>query len=389
MKLVIKAIAIAATCCLFAGPANAQGLRQPGALRPAGYDTFDYYAAIQPEMQPSPSDRPPMPAPCGCESACDSGCNSCCDEPWTLFSPTCRGWTFGGWIEAGATANANDPASNFNGPVSFNDREEVQLNQLYFIAEKKLDMECNCWDIGGRIDFLWGTDGRFLEVPGLELTPAGDPDWNTERFYRATLPQIYAEVGVGDVSVKVGRFYTIIGYEVVPATGNFFYSHSYQMLYAEPFTHTGALATWSQNDRFTWYAGIVNGWDKFDGELDVFGFLGGVSYKPYHERYTMTLALVSTEEPNGVGGISPRHMYSFVFDFDINDCWKYVFHHDYGWQSDAVDPGVAAEWYGMSHYLFYTINDCWKAGARLEWFRDDDGVRVAGNTSSGNPADGG
>jgi hypothetical protein len=45
---------------------------------------------------------------------------------------------------------------------------------------------------------------------------------------------------------------------------------------------------------------------------------------------------------------------------------------------------MSAEWYGINQYLFYTINDCWKAGARFEWFRDDDGARV-GAVRPGNP----
>ena len=28
-------------------------------------------------------------------------------------------------------------------------------------------------------------------------------------------------------------------------------------------------------------------------------------------------------------------------------------------------PALAAEWYGINQYLFYTVNDCWKAGSPL------------------------
>ncbi len=49
--------------------------------------------------------------------------------------------------------------------------------------------------------------------------------------------------------LKVGHFYTIIGYEVVTAPDNFFYTHAYTMQYGEPFTHTGVLATYNANDQ--------------------------------------------------------------------------------------------------------------------------------------------
>ena len=45
-------------------------------------------------------------------------------------------------------------------------------------------------------------------------------------------------------------------------------------------------------------------------------------------------------------------------------------------EAGAVD-GSNAYWYGVDQYLYYTINDCWKAGGRFEWFRDEDGTRSA------------
>ena len=53
------------------------------------------------------------------------------------------------------------------------------------------------------------------------------------------MPQAYAEVfcpwGNG-LSVKLGHFYSIFGYETVTAPDNFFYSHSYVFQYGEPNT---------------------------------------------------------------------------------------------------------------------------------------------------------
>jgi hypothetical protein len=37
-----------------------------------------------------------------------------------------------------------------------------------------------------------------------------------------------------------------------------------------------------------------------------------------------------------------------------------------------------AKWYGLTNYATYVINPRWSAGARAEWFRDQDGTRVAG-----------
>jgi len=45
----------------------------------------------------------------------------------------------GGWIDMGYTANADDPANRFNGPVTFNDRsDEFQMNQLWLYSLAKM-----------------------------------------------------------------------------------------------------------------------------------------------------------------------------------------------------------------------------------------------------------
>ena len=91
----------------------------------------------------------------------------------------------------------------------------------------------------------------------------------------------------GNWSIKGGRFWTPIGYEVVPATGNFFYSHSYTCFYGEPFTHTGFQVTRKIND--CWSAGGRMEWFRDDdGVRVVAGNAGnyyeatlGVNYKPH------------------------------------------------------------------------------------------------------------
>ena len=44
-------------------------------------------------------------------------------------------------------------------------------------------------------------------------------------------------------------------------------------------------------------------------------------------------------------------------------------------------------WYGIDQYLSYKVNNCWKVGGRLEWFRDEEGTRVGLNrtTNPNNP----
>jgi len=393
MKLIQSFLLTAILGCLAALEATAQAPGSVNRFRPAGL-TYGYYRR---QAEVSPSDVPIRAPDANAEppavssesfggAACmsDCICDSCCNETaWRLFPASRSGWSLTGWLEAGATASADHPASRRVHPVGFNDRQEVQLNQLYAVIARPMETHCNRWDAGGRVDLLYGTDARFTEVPGLELRRDGTDHWNSRTFYRLSMPQIYGEVGYGDLSVKVGHWYSTIGYEVVPGPKNFFYSHGYARVYGEPFTHTGVLGSWTYSDRLSFYSGIHNGWDNFDGVTDRAGLLTGFNWTSCDDRLGIALALSHGDEINSLAAYSERSIYSLVVNYQLSDCLQYVFQHDSGWQDDDGGANVDAEWYGINQYLLYTLNDCWSAGARFEWFRDDDGVRVSdfdGNT---------
>jgi hypothetical protein len=194
---------------------------------------------------------------------------------------------------------------------------------------------------------------------------------------------MYAEVGSGDWAVKVGHWYTTIGYEVVPAAGNFFYSHAYVMMQAEPFTHTGVIGTYTYSDQLSFYSGIHNGWDNFDASTDRGALLTGFNWTSCDERLGVAASLTTGDEINSQAVYSERTLFSLVVNYHLSSDLEYVIQHDNGWQRDDGGAAVDAEWYAINQYLLYTINDCWEAGVRMEWFRDDDGVRVSDSLGNG------
>jgi len=324
---------------------------------------------------------PPPPAGCGvcgdagCGTATCGACSGC--RPWRLFDTPglrCRRIEIGGWIQQGITSSASNPADGYNGPVTFNDRDgEYQMNQFWLYVQRKADSGGCGWDVGGRIDFVYGTDARFTQAAdGLEA------NWNqTQRFYQAALPQFYLDLAYNRWMLRAGHFYTIVGHEVVQAPDNFFYSHAYTMRYGEPFTHTGMLATYKLTDRLSLNAGLHRGWDQFDdtdGD-DSLGFLGGAAWTSCDGRSSLAFALTSGEQGPGNNTV----MYSIVGSRRLTGRLRYVIQHDWGQSTGGGRQQIgSAEWYGLNQYLLYKINPCWSAGLRFEWFRDDDGARVTG-----------
>jgi hypothetical protein len=292
------------------------------------------------------------------------------------------GLSAGGWLSAGATYNNYDPADHSNGTVTFNDRSaEFQLNQLNLFVERTVDKEAKKWSVGGRLDVMWGTDSRFTQATGN-----WDQNLITQaslRFYDIALPQAYLEIAtpyLRGATVKIGHFYTIIGQEVVQSPNNFFYSHAYAMQYGEPFTHTGLLATIPVKSTLSVNLGAVtgphDGADNFDMHLANWNFLGGVNWASEDGATTVTAALTTgdTDSP----GSPNRTIASLVLNRDLTDKLHYIAQFDHGSQAGAAPGGGTAYWYGLNHYLIYALTGTVSAGLRGEWFRDQNGVRVAG-----------
>ncbi len=288
-----------------------------------------------------------------------------------------------GFISGGFTGNLTNSAG-FNGGTTFNDRaNKGQMDQLYFIAERKASSDS--LSLGGRVDALYGADAAFTQSIGFDDDLTAD---RTSDIYKMAIPQAYLELqtGLGDgLSIKAGHFYTLIGYETVPAADNFFYSHAYSMQYAEPFTHWGALASYPISDKVTVTAGAVNGWDNLsdssDGNL---AFLGSVGITPYEDT-SFTFSLITGNE--GIG--TNQTTYSMVLVQGLTDSLNLVLQHDLGYREGATAGENNLSWYSANSYLIYNLTEMIDVGARLEWFKDSDGYRVVGLRSGagGVPAD--
>jgi hypothetical protein len=292
-----------------------------------------------------------------------------------------------GWLDMGFSGNTDNPASRYNGTLAPNDRNEFQFNQLYMVLEKTLKTDdCN-WDIGGRVDLLYGTDYIYCESLGFETNPDGSPKWNAGIDYGLAMPQAYVDVGYGKLDLKVGRFYTPIGYESMMAINNFFYSMNYALRYAEPTTHTGGLLTYKHSDELSLLVGGVNGQDETDGVVDSFGALTGFAYTPKDQKYALNFAIMTgcLDPTNDLTVYAPRTYFSTYLTYNFNKKWQSVTQWDAGWQQNYDLQGNQADFWSFTQYLFYSINDRWKAGLRYDMFVDDQATKLGGLRFGGLP----
>ena len=281
------------------------------------------------------------------------------------------GMELGGWLEAGFSAVGTSPADRFNGPVTFNDRHaEAQMNQLWFYLERQPNEWACGLDLGGRIDITYGTDAQYIQA-GDGLESSWDQD---ERFYQLALPQFYLDATLAGWTVRMGKFFTILGHEGPAAPDNFFYSHAYTMQYGEPFTHMGMLVS-RRFGQWLINAGFHRGNDQFDDTdgLNALNLLAGFGYTTSGDWAKFEYAFSSSENGPDV----PSYNHSLVNTIRVTKKLDYVLQGDYGeiWNQNLRRT---AKWWGLNQYFTYTINPCWAAAIRVEWFRDRHGTRVSG-----------
>lgn len=333
----------------------------------------------------------------GCGSGCGSGCGNggghgCglldgdLGEPWTvvsLFDDECgknhfkdNGWVMGGFTQFGYQS-APDGSFVGNGPfLSQKEHQTFALNQQYLFLGKVADGSKG-FDWGFRVDVIFGLDGNEGQSFGNNPKSFDFLNGWDHGAYEWAMPQLYGEVAIDKLSVKLGHFYTPTGYEVIPSNGNFFLSRQLTFYNSEPFTHTGAMATYKVSDKLSVMGGYVygmdTGFDQFNGGSS---FHGGFTYAVDDKT-----SLIFTTMEGNLGWRGDGAINSAIVTRKWADKWSTVHQLDVlnsnlGSDFNALPAagttnGIAGDSVGFINYAFYDVNAKVKAGARYEWYKAD------------------
>ena len=150
---------------------------------------------------------------CSTTNNCFAGYESACQQ-----SP----WSLSGHVESGLYVNQYGQKNAYtgralrNGGVDANSgntdlllnvgQSDLQLSQGWIILEKKLSKRSS-WDVGGRVDYVFGTDARYMQSSGLEKD-AGHAYWGTGDYY-SSIAQAYAEFGYGNLRKSLQKEFCI------------------------------------------------------------------------------------------------------------------------------------------------------------------------------------
>ncbi|MDR3425052.1 MAG: outer membrane beta-barrel protein [Alphaproteobacteria bacterium] len=285
---------------------------------------------------------------------------------------------FYGHAEGGVAFNAASPDNNENFGSLFTDKaNQPQLNQLMLTAERPIDSSSSNFDIGFKLQGLFGTDARYSH--SLAETDHLIHSKYQFDFNEATVNMHLPVAFEGGVDLKVGQFPSPMSAETIDATTNSLYSHSYIFNFGVPMKSTGVLATAHVNSTLDIYGGFdtgVNGGITADGDNNKnikgqFGF--GLNNLLGGDLSLVALSHVGTEDPSNVtpqGAM--RYLNDVTATYKAND--KLTLTTDVNY---IEEDSVGAIGYGVAQYATYALNDNVTLVGRAEIWRDNSGVFVA------------
>jgi hypothetical protein len=337
-----------------------------------------------------------------CKPAADVSCESYSHPTWSLFKNNNSGYgkgslleqiQFDGWIQTGFYANSHGATTTRSRGANSKGRDvsspdfssgnsallttlrstDWQVNQFWLNSHKDADGSKGLdWGFGAEI--LFGTDGWISQSWN---DAAFDYGWQSGDYF-TSIPRLYFQLAYADLSIKAGKYETLVGYEPFRAPGGFFYSHT-PTFAMESYSHNGALFEYTPNNKFYAALGYTTGTDgSFENKYDDHGLLGYVSYQFTPNTslsYAFHVARYGNEQIYPSGhlrwfGNNNTFFHSLTFSQNLSKKWSYALLWEYGDAKDRTSENHRIM-YGITNYLIYQINDQWAIGFRAGWAKDD------------------
>ena len=210
-------------------------------------------------------------------------------------------------------------------------------------------------------------------------------------YYRNTakydLAEAYGSVllplGEG-LTVKAGKWATLIGYEVYESPKNLNFSRDFLYTLGTPYTHTGLLVTYPFTKWLSATLGFTNGWDNSDNPNGYLKAIGQVAFTP-SDKFSITTAFhVGPEQLRAqmIGRVNQRWIVDTAVLYTGIDRLTLATNFDFaGEENDPVLVALGtrkhnnSSWSGVAGYVAYDWTKSLRTALRVEYFADPQGVR--------------
>ena len=290
-----------------------------------------------------------------------------------------KGINISGFVDTSYTYNAQNPdtssTTGATNPARVFDTEANNFN----VRAAELVMEKLPPDEGGagfRTDLYFGSDAEVI-------TPNGSArdQFDLEQAYIQLKPNGF-NLPFGHWQwIKIGKFVTMHGSEVIEAKDNWNFSRGLLFGYAIPFTHTGIRAGYQLTEKLSSYLGLVNGWDNVKDNNNAKSVEAALGWTAT-DKLSFNLAGMYGPEQT-TNNHSQRALIDFVTIYKLHPKWTLMLNADYAHDEDAVTAGKDGAWSGVAGYVKYDMTDKISLISRTEFFSDPQGLRL----TAGNPQD--
>ena len=322
-----------------------------------------------------------------------------------------KGVKLSGYVDAGYsynfTGNANQSTVNSRAVTDSSARGDFNLYAFKVALEKALTSE-NKAQAGFRADVIIGEDANYLKSRDSANGTINNTDQDSNSLY---LEQAYAQfrVPVGNGwDWKVGKFVSILGYEVIerPANMNITYGLLFQN--ASTFNYTGVLTSYRFDDYLDAKLGVANGANSDNNttvnnngdavtllaSLNVTAPGGNANWSnnfTYETGAANNTSLSLTGSSYPVSGQTNPSGPSYIYNSWGNwapkfadDKWLLAFDSFLGAYSPGNGPaGGATTWWGAGLYSKHQFNDWFYLAGRGEYFGSDNQNKTGITTTGG------
>jgi hypothetical protein len=233
--------------------------------------------------------------------------------------------------------------------------------------------------VGFQFDLLFGQNANIqagLAPPAdMNSTPNGISS-DQEIF----LQQAFASYNANGVELKLGKFETLLGYELFDTDANTNITQGVLFTFAIPAFHTGLLTGGAFSEEFTWNAGFVNGFNNTRESGDAKAFMGRLGWARGPALIALssfigTLGETRLNSNGQVIGDNSRdtQIYDLILEYKPTDRFKTWANLDVG-RTDAAS-GTNPKFYGLALGTKMQLSQKLYLALRGEFMRDKESSR--------------
>ena len=215
-----------------------------------------------------------------------------------------------------------------------------------------------------------GQNAEFVKSVGLNLGPDADI-WQAYATLNMPLN------GKGNyLQLKAGKMATLMGVEVGEDVLNPNFGVSYQDIFLEPYTETGAELDVKVDPHWDAELRVSNGWDQVTDVNQSKTVMGRLGLTPDDETLIALTGYAGPEQARN--DANERAGANLVASRKLTSAATALLQLDYGREDHAAANGGQATWYAAGVWLTYDVAPTATLALRGDFMNDQNGTRTSG-----------